>query len=186
MNLPSLPQTPTDNLYKFMAIFGLTLLIVGNVIPIYIGYIQRTNTAEAMARIRAIDREMVISGSFDIFKVEDYSALTSEEREKIDVKRKDFIIKNGQAIDELNKLTATDFTFIIIFIFSFVMAGTGIWLIREGFTLWYKRLQKYQDIIIRNEARASRRKLASQDNRKQKENTEKANSVEKAEGIENE
>ncbi len=190
MNLSSLPQTPTDNLYKFMAIFGLTLLIVGIVLPSYVIYVERANQVDLMAKVREADMKMIASGAFrtmdDVKGKLNTEANMSEEDRLRFISMIEMLEINSKAMDELRKSLAREtFVYLTIFI-SIVCIVSGISLINSGFRLWHKRLQVYQDIIVKNEARASRRKLSSQDDKKQKENTERADSVEKVEDIKNE
>ncbi len=156
INLPQLPQPPTDNLYKFMAIFGLTLLVISLILPVYINYTVAVNNAEVMARIRVIDTEMAIAGDFDIFReLSEDKILTPNEKKEFVAKQKDFIVKNGQTLDELNIVTATTPALIGIMFYSTIMGIVGSILVYKGFRLWYDKLQKYQDIIVKNQAATS-------------------------------
>jgi cytochrome b subunit of formate dehydrogenase len=172
-----------------MAIFGLTLLIVGIVLPSYVLYVERANQVDLMAKVREADMKMIASGAFrtmEDVKGRLNTELMSEEDRQRFASMIEMLEINSKGMDELRKSLARTTFVNLTLIISVIFIVSGIILITSGFRLWYKRLQIYQDIIIRNEAKASRRKLASQDNRKQEENTEKANSVEKVEDIENE
>jgi len=159
MNIPNLP---TDNLYKFMAIFGLVIIISG--FYFYTTIIDKYSLAasslikeEGILKIETeyLSDEVALletrieiangQGDKNILNnvLADYKAVKDElkqkeiARESIEQKIYDleFIEKDVNAIKA----------------YHFGAIGLGMVLMVYGFWLWYSKLQYYQDLIIRRE-----------------------------------
>jgi membrane-bound ClpP family serine protease len=153
IKLPQFPEAPTDNLYKFIAIFGLALLLVGAILPTYITYSEKMNYVETMAKVKALENEMLVAGDFEIleeFKTE--KVRTSEEVERFNAKVRDFTLKNGQAVAELERFNARNPFAVAAADNIRILYVIGAFLVAFGFVLWYYKLQRYQDLIIKNQA----------------------------------
>ena len=133
MNIPNLP---TDNLYKFMALSGVILLVASVFFPlnlisklneeivIYNGEIQKFN----------IGREVSINNQNTISDIE-FDVKT------IDLNTKGNIIENKKEVLE----THGERSLCFIIPFSAIMAALG-------FALWYYKAQRYQDKILQEQA----------------------------------
>jgi hypothetical protein len=155
VNLPQLPQPPTDNLYKFTAITGVSLLIVCIIIPSYWTYTDTMAAEDTRAKTRMLeaeqkilrddivrDTEGIIQGKpISKTKDEEFQARLNQQRLKlVEIQN-----ENEKGIKELWLKLVGQIFLVIISVFS-------IFLISKGFSDWENKLQKYQDAIVKNEA----------------------------------
>ncbi|MCK5153351.1 MAG: hypothetical protein KAQ93_03255 [Spirochaetales bacterium] len=110
---------PTDNLYKFIALFGLMIFLT--TLVMFFTRHQYYNES-AFNRYKEISNLKII---------EDRT-----EKEEIEL----FILTEQQQIEETDEDLEVD-----IYIITAVI---GIFLIFVGFFLWYLRVQKYQDLLL--------------------------------------
>jgi len=184
MNIPNLP---TDSLYKFLAIAGLSLIVIS----LYLGYnLEMTHNAEAikfngdiaifnkerddlnsdlefikrkLKKLCAVCKCNCFDKNGDIqilpnFKGSGSSEL-NEQRHEVDsllinyYDKQNQLVTKGLQIDTQKELIENSAkyrdTFMNIFM-TLLGAGTVMTLI--GFGLWYKKIQIYQDIILKSEA----------------------------------
>jgi len=81
--------------------------------------------------------------------------LTQEDIEKFRNKTKELALKNAELVSE-NDSGIKQLNFKMLFNIYFLIAQIGgLILMRKGFKLWYDRLQKYQDQIIKNQAQGN-------------------------------
>ena len=140
-NIPGLPTIPTDNLYKFMALAGIVMLIVA---PIFYAkyYISHYNI-----ELEAIESLKIYKPAELYFK--NTKELTKEEKiflDKIESKEKEN--KQIQKGYELYSRFSN-----VILLLSIIMAAVGLALSIVGFWLWYNRVQKPLDKILLNETK---------------------------------
>ena len=135
-------QPPTDCLYKFIAISGLLIFCFSMVWP--------------ELRLNELEQQSIqVMGEFKILKIEadnlkeDIAILGKEARIE---KSRLFAIKleQVQTKAELGKLATTNTKRIIRILYMGVTIG--LILSFGGFILWYRKIQKWQDIAIRNES----------------------------------
>jgi len=78
--------------------------------------------------------------------------MNPEELKKFQDVTRDFAIREAQLNNDDNKASL----FKVLFIFFFLIPlSFGVSTMRKGFKDWYHKLQKYQDLIIRNQAKDS-------------------------------
>lgn len=131
----SLPTIPTDNLYKFLAIAGLVLIITFEIL-----YVSKGS--------QVTSRELALR--------EDIELLQKRVNEKIDrgdaKEARELFLKLENQCTEYRKLAFDVDHFDVIGkqrkLFDVVGAVMSI----IGFGLWYDRVQKYQDIILKKQA----------------------------------
>jgi exopolysaccharide biosynthesis protein len=157
MNIPNLP---TDNLYKFMALSGLFILILSVVYPLY-----REN--ELTQRLLALEGEIEVLNVDIIFQTElakntkrhsfslsdpDIPQILrfKEASVKIETQRKQLLFLSSE-IEKYKR-------------FRWIGVFCGMALILSGFMLWYYRVQRFQDILLYREA--TKTDEESQKNRK--------------------
>jgi hypothetical protein len=145
MNIPTLPSPPTDNLYKFMALSGVVLLMVAPFFwaKFYITHAEQTRMAFETLFESIPPYDYYISKG----KVERGESVTEDQKklvEKFDALRKE----SGRAGSE----------FLLYDRFSYVVTGAaiflgllGVALTWFGFLLWYRRVQKPLDRILMKE-----------------------------------
>jgi hypothetical protein len=162
MSLPALPNLPTDNLYKFLAIFGLIIFLGCSFISLDI----KTEIEEAdfkngihdynlkINNWRIVNQDTIIEEREKINLIQD-SLIRKDEMDKLDKSLDDgyeFIkaMTDSMAyqyqlnIPKLNKLKKTSI---------YLMGGqvAGILLMIFGFYLWYFRVQKISDAILKKQ-----------------------------------
>lgn len=142
-------KPPTDNLYKFIAISGLLIFLASFVFPQILGREYVTKVAEVEGGLRVLENESAYitrlrSQSDDQNqKAEDNSEIKQREArfDKVaEVRKKHEISKALSAEVRRWKL------------FGIIGMSLGIVLMAGGFYLWYSRLQKYQDKLLKREA----------------------------------
>ncbi|MBI3585128.1 MAG: hypothetical protein HY096_14420 [Nitrospinae bacterium] len=130
MNLPNLP---TDNLYKFIALSGLLISILTIILPIKINYDIRL-------------KDLTIKKELAILNIElNFLKQNQTNKQQTLEELKDLRIKLIQQESKNKELEKYDDTTIYFFIYG-LMTST------IGFSLWYSKVQKYNDIIIKNTA----------------------------------
>jgi hypothetical protein len=154
MKIPGLPSLPTDNLYKFMALSGVVLLLVAPIFwaKFYISHSERTRAAIESLGYSLPPPEYY----FFRAKVLGGESVTEEQRklvEKFDSLRRESSRLDGE--------------FLLYDRFSYVVTSAAIFLgllglalTWFGFRLWYLRVQKPLDRILLKEARETDEKLS--------------------------
>lgn len=146
MNLPNLP---TDNLYKFIALAGLVVILLSIVLP---------NIALHNLRLELLKTNgelSVLQAEYDFLREEHNSVENHpnlEEAAKHREKMKELRVRTLQlkSKDESERFLHRQ-TIVwqsVAAIGLFVGAG----MVTFGFKLWYERVQKYQDMILKKDA----------------------------------
>jgi hypothetical protein len=150
---------PTDNLYKFLAIFGLVIQIL------MFWYYDKIVS-------EAVTLQTEILADTDFINGKKHSSLDlieqlEELNNKAHIKNRDSIInlivtENKKLAVYKDELSLAEKKRVILdekkdyvhmwLKFAYVINAIGLILMVAGFLLWYHKLQKYQDIIIKNEA----------------------------------
>jgi len=152
----SIPMPPTDNLYKFMAISGLLLVLTTIILYVTVRLEVRESWGNGIAVLKTrSDLGEVRLGQ----AIGPPSKLTDLEAERW---KKYIANKISELKSQLSRLEKTgtevdDYWSSIYkaeFLGPFLLGGifTGVLLMGSGFYLWYSRLQKYQDKIIARQA----------------------------------
>lgn len=172
--ISNIKDLPTDNLYKFMAIFGMLLIILPFLVfPTIQNYKYRIidlttkaalkdNELEELEKIvkqvedktSQLNKEEHIKNYENEFDVNKSREVNEVEKTVKDVFKKIEIgeIESINLNNELKKVVA-DFNYFAILIYIikvFPIIGFIISII--GFYLWYNKNQKYLDIIIKKES----------------------------------
>ncbi len=133
MNIPSLP---TDNLYKFMALSGIFIAVFGY--SVY--WIQGGRTQEIVeelsgleTRLEVIIKSPIVTGDSSIDTEKDLEAIAK-------------VMQLTKEFDNLQKER------VVYRNFSIFCLVVGSILSISGFSLWYFRVQKFQDMLLRKEA----------------------------------
>jgi hypothetical protein len=147
MNIPTLPSPPTDNLYKFMALSGVVLLLAA---PFFWAKFYITHAERTRAAIESLGYSLPPPDYYFFrAKLLGGESVTEEQRklvEKFDSLRKESSRLGGE--------------FLLYDRFSYVVTSAAIFLgllglalTWFGFRLWYLRVQKPLDRILLKEAR---------------------------------
>lgn len=136
---------PTDNLYKFLALSGLSAAVVLMVSLELTIHDISIKASELKALLTIVEKETARH------KTEDAKGIESDN--PIETNRYLRYLEHLEDLErgmELNKTLLANFrSFRIVsylFILTFILQSIF------GFTLWYHKLQKYQDAILKNEA----------------------------------
>jgi hypothetical protein len=145
MNVPGIPSPPTDNLYKFMAISGVVLLIVAPFFwaKFYITQAERTRLAiEMLGSIPAVDTLESKA------RIEIGDPVTDEQKKQVE--KYDALRKESGRVTH-NFLLYDQFTYVVTGAAIF-LGLLGLVLTSFGFPLWYLRVQKPLDSILAKQA----------------------------------
>jgi len=162
VDIPGIPRIPTDNLYKFVALSGILMLLVGFGLPSYtlmrwaatdrlvltdvrvrsarIGIIlKQFQRAEALQKVGAnrqanaiVDSARAAKDSFDLTEPEAKARKEARDDER-------------RFLDVFAQI-------------GIVMAVLGLALAAWGFIMWYLKLQRPLDEIVHREAEGLRNK----------------------------
>lgn len=160
----NIPNPPTDNLYKFISISGLLIFLVSFIFPRYLNKEYVLLYGEIKGELRSMENEIE---SLDNSIVSDdsiraqipllllhpslpnlFQKLLSDELYKSKNLRKEMrdLVKKWETSEALYS-EIENWRKI-----GYYGIGCGLILMIIGFALWYLRLQKYQDMILKNEA----------------------------------
>ncbi len=162
MNLPNLP---TDNLYKFLAITGLILILISVIYPEMETHEIDRMLKETKTELNILKREEEYLNLERRLLLEDNQAQTntrsiqkSEDinRRRLELERKLMEIekKRIQMFGQIDQITLLINRLRLIFRFSTVGLILGIILTIAGFYFWYIKVQRYQDMMIKKESGA--------------------------------
>ena len=150
----NIPELPTDNLYKFLAITGLILFITST------GYVMynRVNLNRQVIDIEAQRQRLFIDNTTLARELEllDKDKMTPKEYTIYIKKIAEINSKNVEVwrLENLRRqITDTnnwiEWPLLVLVVVSIIVMA-------YGFEMWKKRLQVYQDEIIKNEAERSK------------------------------
>ena len=126
-------STPIDSLYKFIAIFGLVIMIASATFKFF----AITDIQRSVAELKINQAKVLVYiEAKDIGKNE----LTRLRLEFAEAKARTI-----SAGEKVKMFTIFDFR-------ATIFLCIGIMLSIAGFSLWYKKLQKYHDIQIKNQS----------------------------------
>lgn len=144
MNIPS---PPTDNLYKFLALAGI-LVAVGSYIFVYL---QADRSQELLIELK--QGAALIHAETEIARLRSLLNDPNERRSKHLEEAYETAVREGARLtkveEELAFLLAWKNRYMIALVAGLVV---GAALSAVGFVLWYRRVQKYQDLILRRQA----------------------------------
>jgi len=131
-------QFPTDNLYKFIALSGLSISLLSFW---FIGK-ERAATIIAVSKIEA-QQEILGEKIVRILEVDDIQ--TSEEIQNINDQKDKLFMEVESAKIKFKLLKEATY-------FYFLTGILGLFWMLLGFYLWYVRVQVFEDQILKNRA----------------------------------
>ena len=187
--VPTSISPPTDNLYKFIAIAGIVLFLVGALlfwdatssvyrtsakIEIATADLDRESqrfysSADEMGE--AVERQSALldlaeqAGPLDDDAVERVDSLRSLEtviyaKLAIVQEASDSLAAVHSRVDEIADAHSIESSYIkLSIIVGFVLMFAGFYISERGFKGWYQQVQKHEDIIIRAAAAQAQRQL---------------------------
>lgn len=134
-------KPPTDNIYKFMAITGLLLIILGITYP----YKELNKNIAEIYKLNS-QANLILLDKKELF----YSKQLSEQEYNAKLRQyNEKLIKLNEDQGIFNAHKNQTGLSIIIGLCGVVI---GFLLALLGFILWYKKLQKYLDVIIKTKS----------------------------------
>jgi len=156
------PELPSDNLYKFIAFAGMTIIIL-SFVPLYYAHKLKLDTIDMKEKIENLEIQQkwlnqdIKQFVDDIRKLEEQAL--KEKMPEIQAKQREFLEANRKKENALIhiKSQVEKLDYLIKLHWKESVAGVigsmvGFFLTILGFILWYTKLQKHQDEIIKKEA----------------------------------
>jgi hypothetical protein len=182
LDIPGMPEIPTDNLYKFVALSGILMMLVGFAVPPVIRYRAMQADLALLAEYRASntrrDRAFEqLSRSIELMETANLRELDrlragskTDDTTKAQLaevfRTANAISDSAQAvadsaqqidIETLDAAVQADREFFAFFVWvGWVLALAGIVLATWGFRNWYIKLQKPLDELVRLDAESRR------------------------------
>lgn len=145
---------PTDNLYKFISISGLVLLI--SITSLFIFYMSSLDKKyyDYNSNNELIEKDSVILNKLFLSINRDTTNYLTEIEKQIRIA--DFELKYNEKQNE-NNIRMREYQFYynnkFYIVLSFIiLVSFSLFIIVYGFYLWYKKLQNYLDIKVRDDA----------------------------------
>jgi hypothetical protein len=158
----TLPNLPTDNLYKFLALGGLTLILFSFVFPKMqehglnrVLWETKIDIDVAEEQLRYIDEQ---SSILEAKRQEAYrknanlKPLKDDEMRILDLQH-NLRIQQAQARNKTKLLSDLSQELVGIRLFAKIGIALGLALTCFGFFLWYVKLQRHQDEFWKNRKR---------------------------------
>jgi hypothetical protein len=147
-----IPNLPTDNLYKFQALAGLTILIAAT------WFLIETTTSLAFQIPQLQSEVRILEIQTDHWRSEIDKLGKQESKSKTDAKEiEDEQLNLKIKLEELRCKAQIGFygciRVLILSIVNIFFLGWAARMTNQGFRNWQNRIQKYQDIIVKTEAR---------------------------------
>jgi predicted membrane protein len=135
----NVPLPPTDNLYKFLAIFGLIVALLSFIFPQVLIFEIESQLLQLNGEVVVLDADTLT------FERGSKPKMTTAEEKQLrhriaEVKGKTAVIK-GLATQIKN----------LVLLFT-IGIWTGLFFMVIGFWLWYFRVQKFQDRILKDDS----------------------------------
>ena len=142
--MTTIPQLPTDNLYKFMALAGVVLLVFGLSYPLRLATQLQLQLADQQVQVEISKlRTEQIEGRFDLIKRDKTATLS----QSLELQSKLYDLREQTAVvsGAVEKARLLLYQFLFFAIIGLGCAVSGYLLARAGFKLWYVRVQKPAD-----------------------------------------
>ena len=163
-------RPPTDNLYKFLAIFGLILVGFSAYIPLHAleaysrsGLLVDLAYGPIIDRLRTVDDysraklECAISGRNQVSKASPCDKLPKI-KAATDLANTELVLLRAKVEMLEVERNFLSRQYILYFIIGVVLGSIGFLLCVTGFWLWYVRLQRFLDAAVHSEASFARRR----------------------------
>ena len=142
-----IPQIPTDNLYKFLALFGIVIIAVFLILPPYFDHQIQLKAIQAQAEANVVQEKidnvhhLKMAKAPELDYVEETRQIGDLLVEKVQVegrkKETEFLLQQSERIMRAAK--------------NGIFIGIAVSIL--GFLLWYFNLQRWQDAIQKKNAR---------------------------------
>ena len=142
-----IPNLPTDNLYKFIALSGLSIFLFSFFIPLYLNYSINQQIAEVLSDLHVVESKM------------DRLENTPKDSPHFERRFKEVELLNDK-VRKANELTKyLRLNQLSVLNYKYIGVTIGVFLSVLGFYLWYTRVQKYLDKELRNNSENNQSEL---------------------------
>lgn len=144
------PNPPTDSLYKFLALSGLVIFLFSAILPLWLG-------GDLILKLKDSQSELDVMRLEAKFLMEDLEAAqaagaTKATPEQVQ-KARDLQIQTAKMSRKTEAAIFLTACLVVGAVFSGIGMWGGLFLGKKGFVFWYDRLQKYQDEILKFQAK---------------------------------
>lgn len=145
------PQIPTDNLYKFMALSGLAIALISFFLPMKQVRDIEMEIVEIQEQARLLNEK---NDFLDIKKgiIERLKSAPAEEAEKIFIERQQLVLESVRILAKLERVKFLKDEIKNLKTIIGLLSGLGVFLSVLGFILWYQKVQRYQDKVLKDNA----------------------------------
>jgi hypothetical protein len=144
------PSLPTDNLYKFLALSGLALILVSFVFPGNLINDLELKSVDAQTQINLLAFESSILER-DVEAAGKKDSLPPDELVKLDERRQRLKAKLIETEGQKNRLAVLVRQVRLTFNLFRIGGFAGLAMSSVGFLLWYRRVQKPADLLARKQ-----------------------------------
>ncbi len=147
----NVPLPPTDNLYKFLAIFGLVIVVMSFIFPHLLIFDLETQIIKLNGEAAVLEYDIQSYERNSKLKISATDEKQLRHRVAEVTGKKEIISGLAKQIKDLLGML-------------WIWIGLGIFLMIIGFQLWYFKVQKYQDRILKDDAeirRSSRKRTTT-------------------------
>jgi hypothetical protein len=150
----NVPFLPTDNLYKFLALSGVVMVIASSALV----WIISLHVDEQITNLEvesALIKEEIRFLEEDVATPErrgDNGSVNPTTREGLRREIARNAARLGPEIQQTKRLNR-DLWLLVVFYVVFLFGG--FYAAYKGFRLWYDRLQRYQDVLLQAQAKPS-------------------------------
>jgi len=149
-----LPMLPTDNLYKFLALSGLVMLVLSFTFPRNMVDELELKAVESETNINLLAFEVSVLKD-DVDAAEKKPKLAEDGIQKLSERQRQLEVKTLQVGGERAKLNVLVKQLRFAMSLSIIGSVLGFVLADIGFWLWYMRVQKPADLLARKQVEAT-------------------------------
>jgi hypothetical protein len=149
-----LPMLPTDNLYKFLALSGLVMLVLSFTFPRNMVDELELKAVESETNINLLAFDVSVLKD-DVDAAEKKPKLAEDGIQKLSERQRQLEVKTLQVGGERAKLNVLVKQLRFAMSLSIIGSVLGFVLADIGFWLWYMRVQKPADLLARKQVEAT-------------------------------
>lgn len=145
----NIPTPPTDNLYKFVALSGVVVALIG----VALLWTQHQASGEAIGNFE----DLVTLGQYEVERYQqevDFLIATNGSSDAVREARRQMKQRFAEIAVAENAAERVSNAFTVGIIVASACMAIGIYFGYWGFRCWYERVQKYQDAVLKAEAQA--------------------------------
>jgi hypothetical protein len=153
----SFPSLPTDNLYKFIALSGVVLVVAGFYLPWH-------RAEEIWDRLEQVKAESAVLTVDVQYLLDEAKKAKSDSASDVPALRKTLQeLERRKAVQEVKvgSLERLTLNLWLLYAASLVLTAVGVVMMKKGFKFWYERVQQPMDLALRRDSAVSGRTAAT-------------------------